>query len=196
MSWAFTSLFALIELGNIFEECTAYFKRFVNWTDIARILIIYGCLVVQTLELEDAHEYLYFMLPIMYGLCWFKLIFVYLGVFKAIRYFLHMINVIFVDIAPFMIILLVTMLASTHLNFVVVKQSYFIGEVDDDEFQEDGDMFVGMSKDAYALSLGETPDYGDLLNLHFFVFLVFSFLIPLVLMNLLIAIMSDSYEKV
>ena len=50
-------------------------------------------------------------------------------------------------------------------------------------------------KTTYTLTLGEL-DFEDLNTTRFFVFVVFTYFITLVLMNLLIAILGDAYELV
>ena len=46
------------------------------------------------------------------------------------------------------------------------------------------------------LALGELDEFNDLNWTAFFTFMVFTILITVVLMNLVIAILSDSYEEV
>ena len=50
-------------------------------------------------------------------------------------------------------------------------------------------------KTTYTLTLGEL-DFEDLNNTRFIIFMLFTYLITLVLMNLLIAILGDAYELV
>ena len=52
-----------------------------------------------------------------------------------------------------------------------------------------------MAKTTYTLTLGDL-DYEDLNTTKFMIFVVYTILITLVLMNLLIAILSDAYELV
>jgi hypothetical protein len=49
---------------------------------------------------------------------------------------------------------------------------------------------------SYVLSLGELGAFEEFGYLQFFIFVMFSFLVPLVLMNMLIALMADSYTRV
>jgi hypothetical protein len=49
---------------------------------------------------------------------------------------------------------------------------------------------------SYVLSYGDLGSFDEFMYLKFFIFMMFSFLIPLVLMNMLIALMSDSYSRV
>jgi hypothetical protein len=44
--------------------------------------------------------------------------------------------------------------------------------------------------------MGELGAFDEFQYMQFFIFIMFSFLVPLVLMNMLIAIMSDSYARV
>lgn len=58
------------------------------------------------------------------------------------------------------------------------------------------DSFIHLLRSSYVLSFGELGDFAEAAVVKFFVFALFSFIIPLVLMNLLIAIMSDSYARI
>jgi len=49
---------------------------------------------------------------------------------------------------------------------------------------------------SYVLALGELGDFDKFKYLRFAFFMIFSLFIPLILMNMLIAIMSDCYERV
>lgn len=56
---------------------------------------------------------------------------------------------------------------------------------------------VNQIKYSYVLAFGDFNSlYADYNPLQFFMFVVFTFFIPLLLMNMLIAIMSDSYARV
>jgi F0F1-type ATP synthase membrane subunit b/b' len=51
-------------------------------------------------------------------------------------------------------------------------------------------------KDSYVLAFGELGEFREFTTVKFTVFVLFTFFIPLLLMNMLIAIMSDAYERV
>ena len=51
-------------------------------------------------------------------------------------------------------------------------------------------------RDSYVLAFGELGSFSDVTMMQFIIFIIFSLFIPLVLMNILIAIMSDAYERV
>ena len=130
----------------------------------------------------------------MFLLYWAKLIFVYLAVFQWTRYLIRMISVILLDILAFMIILVITMLAFTHIMFLLLKETDLVQAVEEDGVTK-SDEISRLSIDAYAITFGELA-FEDLNAMQYIMFVVFSFAITLVLMNMLIAIMTDSYEKV
>ena len=51
-------------------------------------------------------------------------------------------------------------------------------------------------RSSYVITLGELGDFDNIPLVNFFIFVLFSFLIPLVLMNMIIALMGDSYTRV
>lgn len=51
-------------------------------------------------------------------------------------------------------------------------------------------------RQGYVLAFGDLGDFGAYGVTKFFIFSMFTFLIPLTLMNMLIAIMSDTYARV
>ena len=51
-------------------------------------------------------------------------------------------------------------------------------------------------KASYTFAFGEFGEYLEYSRVKFAIFMIFSFFIPLVMMNLLIAIMSDSYARI
>ena len=51
-------------------------------------------------------------------------------------------------------------------------------------------------RQGYVLSLGDLGDFAEYGWMQFFMFIMFSFLIPLTLMNMIIAIMGDTYARV
>jgi hypothetical protein len=63
----------------------------------------------------------------------------------------------------------------------------------DDESYKD---FFTELRLSYAFAFGELPDYETVAWLDFFVFFIFAFFIPLVLLNMVIAIMGDSYARI
>ena len=56
--------------------------------------------------------------------------------------------------------------------------------------------FVEFMRDSWAFSFGELGDIENFGLIRYLVFAAFTFIIPLTLMNLLIAIMGDAYNRV
>ena len=137
-----------------------------------------------TVVYEDL-ELPYYVLPILFLLMWYKII-NYLSVFKPTRYLIKMIFEIISDISTFMIIMFTALFAYAQIYYVIDNTTTSEGASD----------FIGYISDSYVLSLGELGDYDTYGFLKYFTFMIFSFLVPLVLLNMLIAIMSDSYSRV
>ena len=158
-----------------------YFHDPKNWLDLTRLTLMFMILVSKSgLNYSVPHE----LYPITFFLMWVKIL-SYFSVFKPTRYLIKMIFEIISDILTFLIILFTAIFAYAQINY---------------SFQEAGDpaavSFYDEMRIGYVMAYGElgdfmTPDY-----VKFFIFAVFSFFIPLVLLNMLIAIMSDSYARV
>lgn len=86
------------------------------------------------------------------------------------------------DITTFLIILFTALFAYAQITYVLTDSS-------------DKSIITDLSN-SYVLSLGELGSFDEFGYLQYFIFIMFSFLVPLVLMNMLIAIMSDSYARV
>ena len=84
------------------------------------------------------------------------------------------------DISTFMIILIAAMVSYTQITMIITQQ----------------DNIDKHWRASYVLSLGELGDFETISATQFAIFIIFSFFVPLLLMNMLIAIMSDSYERV
>ena len=86
------------------------------------------------------------------------------------------------DSKSFILILVASMLAYAH---IMITMDHF------------NDPDVGaQSRMSYTLSFGELGPFDEMSSFQFFFFVIFSFFIPLVLMNMLIAIMGDTYGRV
>lgn len=56
--------------------------------------------------------------------------------------------------------------------------------------------YTASFRSGYVLAFGDLGDFADYSYTKFFMFFMFTFLIPLTLMNMLVAIMSDTYGRV
>ena len=145
--------------------------------DIIRIFIIYFCIITEKSDLKVGNE----TLAIMFSFVWIKVI-KYLQVFKPLRYLIKMIFECIWNLRTFMTILLLAMVAYAQINQSISTA--------------DNSNFIHLLRSSYVLSFGELGSFEDAAVVKFFVFALFSFIIPLVLMNLLIAIMSDAYANI
>jgi uncharacterized membrane protein len=91
-----------------------------------------------------------------------------------------MIMEIIADISTFLIILGIAMMAYAQIMWSLDQL-----DVSDE-----------VVRNSYVLAFGELGDFQDFSSVKFFIFVLFTFFIPLLLMNMLIAIMSDAYERV
>jgi len=145
-------------------------------------------------EVLDGFELPDYVAPILFLLMWFKIL-SYLTVFKPTRYLIKMIFEIINDIRTFLIILFTALFAYAQICYVIDKSNYEIAVAGGDE-EATATSIESEIRSSYTLSLGELGEFGDFDQLKFVIFVMFSFLVPLVLMNMLIAIMSDSYARV
>ena len=104
----------------------------------------------------------------------------YLTIFKPTRYLIKMVSEIIKDIKSFLIILFAAIFAYAQINYSL-----------NDEIGIDVQL-----KASYGIAFGDLGDYKELPYVDTFMFTCFSFFIPLVLLNMLIAIMADSYTRV
>ena len=131
--------------------------------------------VVSKLTIDDFQTDL---VAAMFALVWFKAV-KYLQVFKATRYLIQMILDVIYDIKIFLMILFVVVFAYGQILISIDPEGPY-----------------ELMTRAYGLAFGDLGDYSTFSYVKFSIFAGFSFLIPLVMMNLLIAIMSDSYARV
>jgi len=158
-----------------------YFKDLANMFDMARIAAIYFFIMAKQFGGEAPD----WIVPVMFFLLWIK-IFKYLSVFAPFRYFVMMLLAMIADIRVFLAILFIAMFAYGQIMLTMSDKS-----VADDEAGAIGDFRQG-----YVLAFGDLGAFADYGWLKFFMFSMFTFLIPLTLMNMLIAIMSDTYGRV
>ena len=177
-TFALNAYFLLFEILQIFIQGLGYLLSVVNLIDFARLFAGFAYLYYTT---HPGHEPPGYLLPITLLFMWIK-IFSYLAVFKPTRYMIQMISEIINDSKSFMIILFTAMTAYAQVVYTLTPSD-----------QRDIDQAIRQS---YVLSLGDLGSFSTIDVLGFFIFVLFSFFIPLVLMNMLIAIMGDSYSRV
>lgn len=144
--------------------------------DLVRMALIFTVILTYMIPLTELPKWIN---PVMLLLMWIK-IFNYLAVFESTRYLIKMIFEIIEDVSAFLIILVTAILAYTQIIMSI----------------EETEGLDQTMRNSYVLALGELGEFGAASGLQFIIFVVFSFFIPLILMNMLIAIMSDAYERV
>ena len=95
---------------------------------------------------------------------------------------MQMINETIKDIRSFVLILFTIMIAYFHIQYTL-------------NFAETDQEIELLMRRSFTLAFADFPDYTLMTRSQFFVFMLFSLIITLVLMNMLIAIMSDTYER-
>jgi hypothetical protein len=174
----FNVYFILYELLQILVQKKAYFTDIINLIDITRI----GCIYIFIMAKQFGGKAPEGIVPIMFFLLWVK-IFKYLSVFSPFRFFIMMLQCIIADIRTFIALLFIAMFAYGQIMYTLA---------DDDE---EPDMMSDF-RSGYVLAFGELGDFAKYSYIKFFMFFMFTFLIPLTLMNMLVAIMSDTYARV
>mmetsp|Transcript_5599 Transcript_5599/g.3984 ORF Transcript_5599/g.3984 Transcript_5599/m.3984 type:complete len:101 (-) Transcript_5599:402-704(-) len=87
---------------------------------------------------------------------------------------------------PFLVVLVLAMLADVHVNYSLCTVA------DACEDKTINLLFV----ESYGLLFGQMDNYSELPFAIFMILVIFSFINVLVLLNLLIAIMSNAYDRV
>jgi hypothetical protein len=179
VAYSLTGIFVLYEVLQLIVQKLDYFKDFINWIDLTRFALIIYCIYDINNPLTDNFKDVY---AIMFVLVWFKLI-KYLQVFDATRYLTRMMFDVVADLGTFILILLLVILAYAQITISI-------------EDSGDAKTFDELSRQAYVLAFGDFGGFDTFTFVKFMVFVIFSFVVPLVMMNLLIAIISDSYAVI
>ena len=167
-------------------ELKEYFSDYYNCSDLIVCVLVSICqyyywatgkIVNGYFFPEDDSYFEVFLLPTILALH-LNLILQHMIAFEIIRRYVVMIIKTFEQTLPFYVVL-----------FLFIA-SYFIFLL----FTQD-DGYLPVFKVAYTLTLGEL-NFEDLNMTNFVIFIAYTLLITLMLMNLVIAILSDAYELV
>lgn len=91
------------------------------------------------------------------------------------------------DMVPFLLFVLATTL--------VIALLFLASSIEDDSSSTSGTTYSSALMSAFELDFGEFPE-GELTPLQQFLLVVGALAVPLVLLNMLIAIMSDTFDRV
>ena len=183
--YLFTSI-QILNLLNLFLETLKmsiglrkYIRNFLNVMDFLRIC----CLLILCLDLEQNYERLFLTIIVMFT--WIKAIF-YFRIFDKTRYFIYIVSCCAKDILPFLVILF-------YLNFTFALTFYKL-----DQLKERPD-FPGFTEawiHSYTLNFNSYhvsvyKDYKE-----WVVFIIATVTNPLILMNMIIALLGNTFTMV
>jgi hypothetical protein len=161
-----------------------YITDFWNMIDVMRIILVIAS-VIFTFFIEIDKEPLLNLYSWASLICWAKAL-QYLSVFEKTRHLLMMISQVMMDLIPFACILLIISFGFAHIFTLQLMV-----KADDGSSQ----MKKGLMN-AYVLMFGELGGFDEFSSNQWAFFSISSCFIIIVLLNLLIAIISDTFEKV
>jgi hypothetical protein len=183
----FQVFFIYVEIRQIFFHKLEYLKSFWNMLDIASVILN---IAVVVLHLTDVREDdLNAVSSIAVLVLWFRLFYL-LRVFSETAYLISMIQAIILEMKYFVLALLIAILAFANTF-------YILGRNDEENFAGENvwDAFIF----SYKMGLGDfdtdgfgTVDEGLIWTLWF----LNTFIILIILLNLVIAIMGDTFDRV
>ena len=180
LMWAFlidNFFFTLFEMVQVFSLKYGYFYSFKNYIDISRLILgfIFGIQsLVSEFENFNSSNLLTIATSILFwleGIAAFEL-------FRSTRYYVLMIEEVIKDIRGFLLIL---------VYFVTAYCSVFGTTTNSD--------FSNTFKLSYDLLLGDFSS-SELNDTQWFVFVIGSILNLIIMLNLLISIISDSFDRI
>jgi WD40 repeat protein len=168
------------ETIQLVESPRKYFKDIWNLVDISRILGTYVFVYLKVFQVQ-----LVFLNQVLTALYWARAV-TYFRISDKTRYLIRMISETFLDIIPFLLIFF-----SSTVTFALL----FYISTDSDHFSS---TFVYSYQLNFNDFSGLMPSgYSENFSLTFWtIFFLASIMNPIILLNMLIAIMSDTYDRV
>ena len=168
------------ECIQVTDSAKKYVKDIWNFIDVSRIVSTYTYLIYcwtnsNSIPLNQ-------ILTILY---WARAV-TYFRIFDKTRYLIRMIIETFLDIVPFLLIFFTATFTFALLFHIETGSSNF-SDTFVLAYQLNFNEFSGFLKDGYS------TDYSAMF---WFIFFISSIMNPIILLNLLIAIMSDTYDRV
>jgi hypothetical protein len=172
--------FTITEVLQALSEIKDYLQEIWNSIDLLRILLTYIYIFTQIMEHSRNSIFVHLLQSLIIFLCWVRLI-AYFRMFKRTRYLIRVIVEVVMDMIPFVMIFVTGTIAISLIFYSV----------------SDNTNFAHSFAHTYRLNYGDfdTGEYGEDM-MEWAVFITASFINPLVMMNLLIAIMGDTYSRV
>jgi len=181
--------YVILELIQFRTLRLDYFRSKSNWLDISYLTLMY---VMIPLRIFRTHEEP--VLAFLAILLWLKLILFSRG-FPQTGIFVRMIGAIIKKIFFFLVVLFLTIIAYSHGFYLIHIAGYFDPQLNYDTFPHalitQYQMLLGQFDVSQLYSL---MNYVQFIAIFFWV--TFSLIIVIILLNLLIALMSNAYEQV
>lgn len=175
MAFSINILLIAYELIQLITSPVDYFRDKYNWNDLARSFTncyYFGKIYLgYPLNREEV--------AILIILTWFKAL-SYFRLFESTRYFINLLFAVCADIIPFLSFLLTVTIAMSIIYTVLLNS---------------GEGYYHFLKLTWEVNIGnfDTSDFGYFM---YCVFFLHTIVIAIMLLNLLISIMSDTFEKV
>lgn len=170
----------LRELLQFLSYPKKYFTIFGNLIDLA----IVGVCLWQTLELMKGVKPNLLLLTVTFMFVQLKLL-KYLAAFDSTRFYIRMIQEVIKEIQPFLVILFFVLFCYAQIIINLRNKETLT-------WQKNNQTYI----EAYFFALGDYANFDKKPNLQFVVFLIFSLLISIAMMNFLVGIMSDVYTRI
>ncbi|OMJ69060.1 hypothetical protein SteCoe_33313 [Stentor coeruleus] len=179
-SFVLNVILILYELKQAISSGSDYFSDPWNYLDLIRL--IFATLMFIT-DIIVGTVYSEFIIAIVLLVSWMRGI-AYFRVIKATRYYINLIYEVILDIIPFLMIVLYSTLAF----------SFIFERVFRDPTKEPFSYFFYLSM-SWELNLGSfsSDEYSTLM---YFAFVLHAILNPILMLNLLISVMSNTFERV
>eukprot|EP00055_Hartaetosiga_balthica_P010180 m.42663 g.42663 ORF g.42663 m.42663 type:complete len:1323 (-) comp7069_c0_seq2:2542-6510(-) len=186
---AILTLFALYREGKqvFHEDMSAYLTSIWNWLDVIRIGLTVATLVTFGLRDHDTTRVLCSLGAYIY---WFGTLF-YLQAYASTGPLVRMILEIIYDMKYFLLVLSIGVLAFANVFYLLTPDTTMDG------YDDVADVLLTSFVALILVDAGVVQfDAGAFTVLLKLIFVVTMVLVPIVLLNLLIALMSDSYERI
>ena len=170
------TIFFLYELAQMRTRMRSYFHSIWNLFDLIRIAVLYAYPVIVFTETQTSQGTL---LAIANALSWIRLI-GFIRIFDKMRYLIRMCSEIVKSMGPFMLVYITAIAAFCLCYYSDSKSTYSFGEI-----------IVNL----YSLSYGQFNNNDDT-GLQTFVLVVATLILTLMMLNLIIALMGDVFQKV
>lgn len=180
--------FLSVEINQIMRNTNGYFTSFWNVVDVISILINYVLILMVCFKSDPKSENAVAGVAVL--LMWFR-VFYLLRVFTQTAYLVGMITAIIVDMRYFVVALLLAILAFGNSYYILGRNS------EEDNFTGDNiwEAFIF----AFRTGFGDfnTDDFGTPDEvLIWIIFFINTIIIVIILLNLVIAIMGNTFERV